>query len=91
MTIAAWVGHRDGGVLIGVYASDSQPGGNSYDFFMPVMEYRLRASKDPAYWPDGRPRWFANEAFGWWQSECFLKGRATCLTCHSHPHNMGIS
>ncbi len=74
-----------------VYASDSQPGGNYYDFFMPVMEYRLRASKDPAYWPDGRPRWFANEAFGWWQSECFLKGRATCLTCHSHPHNMGIS
>jgi predicted CXXCH cytochrome family protein len=74
-----------------IYADGFQPGGNYYDFFLPVMEYRLPASKDPAYWPDGRPRWFANEAVAFWQSECFLKGRATCLTCHSRPHDMDIA
>jgi predicted CXXCH cytochrome family protein len=74
-----------------IYADGFQPGGNYYDYFLPVMEYRLPMSKDPPYWPDGRPRWLANEAFAFWQSECFLKGRATCLTCHTRPHDMDIA
>ena len=74
-----------------IYADGFQPGENYYDYFQPVMEYRLPASKDPPYWPDGRPRWLANEAFALWQSECFLKGRATCLTCHTRPHDMDIA
>ena len=74
-----------------VYAGGFEPGRNYYDFFLPLMEYRLPAAKDPAYWPDGRPRQLANEAIAFWQSECFLKGRATCLTCHSRPHDMGVA
>jgi tetratricopeptide (TPR) repeat protein len=68
------------------YAEGFPAGGNYYDYFLPVMEYRLPESDDPAFWSDGRTRRFANNAVGLWQSECFLKGGATCLTCHSHPH-----
>jgi len=73
-----------------IYVDGFKAGANYYDFFQPVMEYRLPASEDPAYWPDGRPRWFSNEAFGLWQSGCFLKGGATCITCHSQPHNSNV-
>lgn len=69
-----------------IYAANFKAGANYYDYFTPVMEYRLPASADSAYWPDGRPRQLANEVFGLWQSQCFLKGGATCATCHTLPH-----
>lgn len=74
-----------------MYADGFEPGDSYYDYFVPVMEYRLPTSKDPAYWADGRPRWLANEAFGLWQSACFLKGGATCATCHSDSHNVNVN
>ena len=55
------------------------------DHFMPILEYAQKVGADPAYWADGRPRRFSNDALGLWQSACFLKGGATCLTCHD-PH-----
>ena len=73
-----------------IYADNFKPGANYYDFFTPVMEYRLPASENPSYWPDSRPRQLSNEAFGLWQSQCFLKGGATCVTCHSHPHTPDV-
>lgn len=73
-----------------VYADNFKAGSNYDDFFTPVMEYRLPASEDPAYWPDGRPRQLSNEALALWQSQCFLKGGATCITCHSQPHNVDV-
>jgi predicted CXXCH cytochrome family protein len=73
-----------------IYVDEFKAGANYYNFFLPVMEYRLPASKDPAYWPDGRPRWLSNEALAFWQSECFLKGGATCVTCHSDPHTINV-
>ena len=73
-----------------IYADGFQAGGNYYDYFLPEMEFRLPASQDPAFWADGRPRWFANEAVALWQSQCFLKGGATCVTCHSQPHNPDV-
>ena len=73
-----------------IYAKNFKAGENYYDFFTPVMEYRLPASEDPAYWPDGRPRQLSNEAFGLWQSQCYLKGGATCATCHTNPHNNDV-
>jgi tetratricopeptide (TPR) repeat protein len=84
MVCAACHSYRD------IYADDFKAGDNYYDFFLPVMEYRLPASEDPAYWPDGHPRWLANEAIALWQSQCFLKGGATCVTCHSDPHNIDV-
>lgn len=65
-------------------------GANYYDYFFPVLEYSVSANDDPAYWPDGRTRRFSNDAMGLWQSECFLKGGATCLDCHAIPHNTNV-
>ena len=73
-----------------VYADGFSAGANYSDFFLPIMQYRL-PSQDSAYWPDGRPRWISNEAFGLWQSQCFLKGGATCTTCHSQAHDVDIA
>jgi len=59
-----------------------RPGEDYYDFFVPKLEYTPRKEQDPVYWADGRPRRFSNDALGLWQSRCFLKGGATCITCH---------
>jgi tetratricopeptide (TPR) repeat protein len=72
-----------------IYADNFKAGADYYDFFTPVMEYRL-PSEDSTYWPDGRPRQSANEAFGLWQSRCFLDGGATCTSCHAHPHTVDV-
>jgi tetratricopeptide (TPR) repeat protein len=69
-----------------VYADGFRPGENYYDHFLPVMEFRLPDSDEPAFWPDGRTHRFANDAVGFWQSQCFLKGGASCVSCHSRPH-----
>jgi len=65
-------------------------GDDYYDHFLPILEFSQPPSADPAYWPDGRPRRFSTDAYGLWQSECFLKGGATCLDCHVVPHNTDI-
>jgi predicted CXXCH cytochrome family protein len=62
------------------------PGDDYFDYFEPVLEHGPRAAHDPAYWADGRPRRFSNDALGLWQSQCFLRGGATCTTCHVDPH-----
>jgi HEAT repeats/Tetratricopeptide repeat/Cytochrome c552/Cytochrome c554 and c-prime len=65
-------------------------GDDYYDYFVPALEYapyaRPHASQDPPYWADGRPRRFSNDAIGLWESACFLRGGATCTTCHTNPH-----
>ena len=65
-------------------------GDNYYDHFTPILEYAQAAGPDPAYWADGRPRRFSNDAIGFWQSQCFLKGNASCTTCHTDPHEPDI-
>jgi predicted CXXCH cytochrome family protein len=65
-------------------------GSNYYDYFRPVMEYALPTKEDAAYWADGRTRRFSSDAFGLWQSECFLKGGVTCVQCHTTPHNTNV-
>ncbi|MGA3186565.1 MAG: HEAT repeat domain-containing protein [Bryobacteraceae bacterium] len=65
-------------------------GGDYYNYFVPILEYNQPRDKDPAYWADGRTRRFSNDAFGLWQSECFLKGGATCVACHSAVHQVEI-
>ena len=73
-----------------VIAPGFRAGEDYYDYFQPVLEYGSRSDRDPAYWADGRPRRFSNDAFGLWQSECFLRGGATCTTCHNDPHEPDI-
>jgi len=68
--------------------SEGYSAGADYnDYFLPILEYGQKVDADPAYWQDGRPRRFSNDAIGFWQSECYLKGGATCLDCHTDVHN----
>jgi predicted CXXCH cytochrome family protein len=69
-----------------VVAPGYTAGADYYDYFQPVLEYGIRKAQDPTYWPDGRPRRFSNDALGLWQSECFLRGGATCTSCHQDLH-----
>jgi Cytochrome c552/Cytochrome c554 and c-prime len=63
-------------------------GSSYYDYYLPILEYGERVlSNDPSYWADGRPRRFSDDAVGFWQSECFLKGGAACSSCHSNAHD----
>jgi predicted CXXCH cytochrome family protein len=66
------------------------PPAEYYDHFLPLLEYGPRSESDPAWWPDGRPRRFSNDALGLWQSRCYLKGGATCLSCHTDPHEPDV-
>ena len=65
-------------------------GDDYYNHFLPVLEYGLPDSEDPAYWPDNRTRRFSNDALGLWQSECYLKGKATCVDCHVKAHETEV-
>jgi tetratricopeptide (TPR) repeat protein len=73
-----------------IFAKGYAPGADYYNYFMPILEYNQPRDKDPAYWADGRTRRFSNDAYGLWQSECFLKGGATCVACHSSVHEVEI-
>ncbi len=73
-----------------IYQDGFTAGSDYYDHFLPVLDYGLPTQEDPAYWPDGRTRRFSNDAFGLWMSKCFMKGGATCLSCHAVPHNTDI-
>src|SRR5260370_16218069 len=73
-----------------IYVDDFRAGANYTDYVLLAMQYRS-PTQDSAYWPDGRPRWISNEAAGLWQSQCFLKGGATCVTCHTQGHDVAIA
>ena len=73
-----------------IYVQDFKAGDDYYDHFLPILEFSQPVDHDPAYWPDGRTRRFSSDAFGLWQSECFLKGKATCVDCHVTPHEVEI-
>lgn len=66
-------------------------GGDSYyDFFTPLLEHGQKRNHDPAWWPNGRPRRFSSEGLAFWQSQCFVKGGATCFMCHTDVHEPDI-
>ena len=73
-----------------IYVLGYKAGADYYDYFLPILEFSQPEDRDPAYWPDGRTRRFSNDAFGLWQSECFLKGKVTCVECHVTPHEVEI-
>jgi predicted CXXCH cytochrome family protein len=73
-----------------IYVNGFVAGGNYYDHFLPILESTQPEDHDPAYWPDGRTRRFSNDAFGLWQSECYLKGQVACTNCHVTPHTVEI-
>jgi hypothetical protein len=72
------------------FAKGFAAGDDYYNYFVPILEYNQPRDKDPAYWADGRTRRFSNDAYGLWQSECFLKGGVTCVACHTAVHQVEI-
>lgn len=72
------------------FAKGFAAGDDYYSYFVPILEYNQPRDKDPAYWADGRTRRFSNDAYGLWQSECFLKGGVTCVACHTAVHQVEI-
>ena len=73
-----------------IFVAGFKAGDDYYDHFVPILEYDQPGGKDPAYWPDGRTRRFSTDAFGLWQSQCFLKAGLTCVKCHVDPHDTAI-
>ena len=73
-----------------IYVDRFVAGDEYYDHFLPILEFSLPSSEDPAYWADGNTRRFSNDAFGLWQSQCYLKGGVTCVGCHVNAHDTGI-
>lgn len=76
--------------LRNIVAENFTAGSDYFDFYLPVLEYGQKPGNDPSFWPDGRTRRFSNDAIGLWQSECFLKGGATCTACHTNVHDPAI-
>lgn len=72
------------------YSKGYDAGKNYFDYFLPILEYGYPKNGDPAYFVDGRTRRFSNDALGLWQSECFLRGGATCVSCHREAHDTDI-
>ena len=67
------------------------PGKNYYDYYLPtLMQLFVGRQYDPPMWADGRMRRFATEGGALWQSQCYLKGEATCISCHN-PHLNTVS
>ncbi len=73
-----------------IFVPGFKAGDDYYDHFVPILEYDQPGGKDPAYWADGRTRRFSTDAFGLWQSQCFLKGGVTCVKCHVDAHDTAI-
>jgi len=73
-----------------VIAPGFAAGADYDDYFRLVLEHESPGDRDPPYWADGRPRRFSNDAVGMWQSECFLRGGATCTTRHADPHEPDV-
>jgi len=65
--------------------------GNDYfDHFLPLLEYSEEPTSDPVWYQDGKTRRFSTNALGLWQSACFNRGDATCITCHVDMHQPEI-
>ncbi len=67
-----------------------QTGENYYDYYMvKFVELTTRNPGEPEIWYE-RHRRFANECLTIQESGCYLKGNATCFTCHD-PHQVNLS
>jgi hypothetical protein len=62
-----------------------RPGDRYEDFFQP-LELTDGRERSGDFFPDGRPKTSSFEYQALVQSRCFLKGGATCLSCHTAPH-----
>lgn len=57
------------------------PGDEGYDYFAPALMTFSSFDRQGEFYPDGRPTRF-NHFMEFMGSKCFLKGKATCVSCH---------
>ena len=62
-----------------------QPGEKYEDHYKPMVML-LGDERSGDFFEDGRPKTSSFEYQALIQSRCYLKGGATCLTCHTAPH-----
>lgn len=62
-----------------------QPGQKYEDFYQPIVLF-VGNERSGDYFTDGRPSTSSFEYQALIQSQCHLQGGATCLTCHTAPH-----
>lgn len=63
-----------------------QPGQRYEDSYQPVVVVTGR-ERSGDFFSDGRPKTSSFEYQALLQSRCYLRGQATCLTCHTAPHD----
>ncbi len=63
-----------------------QPG-DAYDDFYQALVVVDGQERSGDFFADGRPKTSSYEYQALIQSPCSLKGKATCLTCHTAPHD----
>ncbi|MEO8662706.1 MAG: multiheme c-type cytochrome [Bryobacteraceae bacterium] len=60
--------------------------GRRYDDYYEPMVVVDGGERSGDYFVDGRPKSSSFEFQALVQSQCYLKGKATCLSCHNAPH-----
>jgi hypothetical protein len=62
--------------------------GDDYDeFYDPIVVTMPDGGDSTDYFVDGKPKTSSFEYQAMLQSECYRKGNADCLTCHTTPHD----
>jgi len=61
--------------------------GQSYDELYDPIVVTQGNGMSPEFFVDGKPKTSSFEYQGMLQAACFRKGGATCLTCHTAPHD----
>jgi hypothetical protein len=64
-----------------------QPGQRYEDYYDPIVVL-IGGKHSGDFFADGRPRSSSFEYQAMLQSACYRKGGATCLTCHTAPHEL---
>lgn len=57
------------------------------DYYDPIVVTMPGGGVSTDFFPDARPSTSSFEYQAMLQSACFLRGNATCLTCHTAPHD----
>ncbi|HEY5945131.1 MAG TPA: multiheme c-type cytochrome [Kofleriaceae bacterium] len=61
--------------------------GDNYDELYDPIVVTMPDGTSPDFFVDGKPKTSSFEYQAMLQSECYRKGKANCLTCHTAPHD----
>jgi HEAT repeat protein/cytochrome c554/c'-like protein len=60
--------------------------GDNYDELYEPIVVTIGSDRSPDFFVDGKPKTSSFEYQALLQSQCYRKGKANCLTCHTAPH-----